>query len=414
MKREQAGRGRSGRNAQDSAGSGRLQNGGRSGKAERSLDGVRDATGEQGQRGASSPNGERSLAGERSRKAGLPPGTPVHIGKRLREQVDISLVAYDADSYDRYDALAVDDLFGRLKHLDDDGPVVWLTVCGLHDVRVLQRIGDRFGIHDLVLEDIANTEQRAKLDLYEEYVFLVNRMPVCREEGRVRSTQVSAVLGRRFLLVFLEDEPDVFRDVHERLRTGDRRLRGAGPDSLFHAVLDEMVDQLFTTLETVGNQVELVEERALSITGQETLLRINRLRHGTILLRRITWQLRDVAMALERHDSPLLSDALNPYFRDVSDHVMQAMDNVDTFREILSGTLDIHLSANGNRMNAVMKVLTVISTIFMPLTFIVGVYGMNFEHMPELQWRYGYAAVWALIVVTALFMVRWFKRKKWF
>lgn len=357
-----------------------------------------------------------TYAGERSRKTGLPPGTPVHIGRRLRESVQLTLVTYDDQDLQRLELSDCDELIDRLQKKESDKrSVTWLTVCGLHEVSLLQRIGAHFHIHDLVLEDIANTEQRAKIDWYEDFLFLVNRMPACRgEEGRLKANQVSMVLGKGFVLLFLEDEPDSFQDVHNRLYSGDRRLRKEGPDYLFHAILDEMVDQLFNTLEEVGNQVERVEERALSVFGQETLLRINRLRHGMITLRRITWQLRDVAMTLERHEDSLISEALNPYFRDVSDHVLQAMDNVDTYREILSGTLDIHLSSNGNRMNAVMKVLTVISTIFMPLTFIVGVYGMNFEYMPELRWTYGYVAVWVVIVATALLMIRWFRRKKWF
>lgn len=353
-----------------------------------------------------------SIVGERGRKTGLPPGTPIHVGKKRRDEAVMNVLAYNAAELVWIDEASMTDLeqISRKK-----GYIRWVTVCGLHDIDLLKNISTQFGLHDLVLEDIVNTEQRAKIENYDAYVYMVAKLPFFRENSsRLDVEQVSIVLGKDFVLLFLEDTQQTFVDINERLKNKSGRLRNAGSDFLFYTILDEVVDHYFNILEDIGAKVEDLEEHVIADTSPETLRKINRLRHRMLMLHRIVMPMREVMASLERHDSQLLSDELSPFLRDVYDHVVQAMDTVDTYREILAGSLDIHLSANGNRMNAIMKVLTVISTIFMPLTFIVGLYGMNFDYMPELSWKYGYLAVWIVMIIIGFGMYRWFKRKRWF
>ncbi len=355
---------------------------------------------------------ENSFVGDRGRKTGLPPGTPVHVGEKRLDTVKMTVIGYNPDAMTWVDEARIDDLHQLPRK---EGQVCWVTVNGLHDIDFLREVATYFGLHDLVLEDIVNTEQRAKIEEYDDYLYLVSKLPQMQEENaRLHVEQVSLVLGKDFVLLVLEDEHPIFQDINDRLRNKTSKLRSNGADFLFYTLLDEVVDHFFNILEILGEKIEHLEDHIISDNSPETLRKINRLRHRMILLHRIVMPMREVMSSLERHDSNLLSNELSPYLRDVYDHIVQVIDTVDTYREILSGSLDIHLSANGNRMNAIMKVLTVISTIFMPLTFIVGLYGMNFEHMPELKWRYGYPIVLVLMTVIGLLMVRWFKRKKWF
>jgi magnesium transporter len=292
---------------------------------------------------------------------------------------------------------------------------VWINVDGLHEVEVLGTLGERFGLHPLVIEDILNTAQRPKLEDHGEYLFVVVKSLYhgAGPDGDPEIEQISLVLGPTYVLSFQEREGDEFEPVRDRIRTEKGRVRQAGADYLAYTLVDLIVDQYFAVLERFGDQIESLEEELILAPTPETAHAIHHLKREMALLRKSTWPLREVIGALERSESPLIRESTKPYLRDVYDHTIQVIDTVETFRDILSGMLDIYLSSVSNRMNEIMKVLTIISTLFIPLTFIAGVYGMNFEHMPELSWPWAYPAVWLVMLVIAALMVVYFYRKKW-
>lgn len=292
--------------------------------------------------------------------------------------------------------------------------VAWINVAGLHDIELLQKVGDVFGIHPLVLEDILNTEQRPRVEDHGEFLFWVARM-VYRgpDNGGILTEQVSFILGRGYLLTFQEVEGDVFGIIRERIRKGQGRMRAMGNDYLAYSLVDAIVDNYFVVLEEIGDRIETLQESVLQHPEPATLQSIHNLRREMISMRRSLWPMREMVGAIEKSESALIGAALRPYLRDVSEHAFQTIETVEALREILSGALDTYMSSAGNRMNEIMKVLTVIATIFIPLTFIAGIYGMNFEYMPELKWRYGYAMVWGVMCVAGLGMAVYFKRKKW-
>jgi magnesium transporter len=293
--------------------------------------------------------------------------------------------------------------------------VTWINVSGLHQVELLERLNDCFGLHPLVLEDILNTDQRPKMEDFGDYLYVVLRMlDLDKKNGNaVISEQISLILGKNFVLTFQEREGDLFDPLRERIRNGKGRLRKMGPDYLVHALLDAIVDQYFVVLETLGERIEFLEEELVTRPTPSTLQLLHRLKREMIFLRKSVWPLREVIGTLERGESSLIQASTNLYLRDIYDHTIQVIDNVETFRDMLSGMLDIYLSSISNRMNEIMKVLTIISTIFIPLTFIVGLYGMNFKHMPELESPWGYPAVLLLMLGVTIFMLFYFRRKKW-
>lgn len=290
----------------------------------------------------------------------------------------------------------------------------WINVDGLSDPALLERLMEAFGIHPLVLEDVMAREQRPKLEDYGEYLFAVlNMLSLEKGTGRTVSEQVSVILGKGFLLSVQEDPGDVFDAVRDRLRSGKGKLRKMGADALAYSLFDAVVDGYFIVLESLSDRVESLQEELVSSPKRETLQALHELRSELNYVRRCVWPLRELIGNLERRDSALLDEALAPYLRDLYDHTVQVIESVESLRETLSGFLDIYLSSLSNRMNEVMKVLTVISTLFIPLTFIAGVYGMNFRIMPELEWRWGYPAVLGVMAGITAFMLRYFRRKGW-
>jgi magnesium transporter len=294
-----------------------------------------------------------------------------------------------------------------------DESVTWVDVGGVHKMEVLESFGKQFRLHPLLLEDIANTDQRPKLDDYETYLFMVMKMLSVTDRQDIIVEQVSLVLGPNFVLSFQENGTDVFQPVRERLRGGKGRLRQAGADYLLYALIDSIVDQYFAVLEVLGEKIEALQDLVVNDPKPETLRQIHALKRQLLFLRRAVWPLREVTNNLSRSECPLLQESTKVFFRDVYDHVVQIVDTIETLREMVSASLDIYLSSISYRLNAVMKVLTIITTIFMPLTFIVGVYGMNFEYMPELQWKWGYPAVWALMATVGVGMLLAFRKKRW-
>jgi magnesium transporter len=348
------------------------------------------------------------LVQKRSRKTGLPPGTLVHIGEKKTDKVTITAFNYAGARCDEREILSLNELAPPA-----DESVTWVNVSGVHKMDILESCGKQFQLHSLLLEDIANTDQRPKLDDYETCLFLVLKMLSVTDRQDIVVEQVSLVFGRNFVLSFQENGTDVFTPVRDRLRGGKGRLRQSGADYLFYTLVDAIVDQYFAVVEVLGEKIEELQDLVVSDPKPETLHKIHALKRQLLFLRRAVWPLREVANNLSRSECPFLQESTKVFFRDVYDHVVQIVDTIETLREMVSASLDIYLSSISYRLNAVMKVLTIITTIFMPLTFIVGIYGMNFEHMPELKWEWGYPLVVGVMVMIAIAMLGFFIRKKW-
>jgi magnesium transporter len=347
----------------------------------------------------------------RSQKAGLPPGSMVYVGDKNPEEPLITIIDYNETEFHEIETEKAEDTYP----FRDTKNVSWINVARISDINTVEKIGSYYGVHPLVLEDTLAQGQRPKFEDLENYLFvIVNMISYDPDAGGIKTEQVSIVFCRTFLITFQEIEGDVFDTVRDRLRTGKGRIRKLGPDYLAYAILDAIVDNYFIILEGLGEKLDDIEEDILDHPGRNTLQDIHTLRRDLLYLRKSVWPLREVIDRLQRDESGLVQDSTRLYLRDLYDHTIQVIDTVETFRDMLAGILDTYLSSISNRLNEVMKVLTVISTIFIPLTFLVGAYGMNFEHMPELHTRWGYPVLWGVMIAIALGMLLFFKRRKWF
>ena len=345
-----------------------------------------------------------------SRKAGLPPGTLVHIGERKAEQIRITLIDYNGENVQERVVEKVEECFP----FKETPTVTWINIDGLHKVETIEKIGKHFGLHPLILEDILNTGQRPKCEDYADCLYMVLKMLRYNDEDNsVRSEQVSLVLGQNFVISFQEEAGDVFEQIRDRIRNAKGRIRKMSADYLAYILIDAIVDNYFLILERIGEQIESMEEELIAEPSNKIVHKIHALKRELIFLRKSVWPLRELINSMEKTESSLISDSMEPYLRDVYGHTIQVIDTVESFRDIVSGMLEIYLSSISNKMNAVMKVLTIIATIFIPLTFIAGVYGMNFKYMPELEWKWGYFIVLIIMALVAAVMLIYFKRKKW-
>ncbi|UCF44535.1 MAG: magnesium/cobalt transporter CorA [Planctomycetota bacterium] len=345
-----------------------------------------------------------------SKKAGLPPGTLVHVGEKKTEKVRITLIDYTEQDFQEKTVDNIEECFP----FKATPTVTWINIDGLHHVETIEKLGKEFELHPLILEDILNTTQRPKCEDFDKYIFIVLKMLSHDEvEGGLKAEQVSMVLNRNFVISFQEEVGDVFEQIRDRLRKSKGRIRRMGADYLAYALIDAVVDNYFVILEKFGEKIESMQEQLVADPSEKTLQQIHSLKREMIFLRKSIWPLRELINGLQRTESALVTDATNIYLRDVYDHTIQIIDTIESFRDAVSGMLDIYLSSISNRMNAVMKVLTIIATIFIPLTFIAGIYGMNFKYMPELELRWGYAVALAVMVVVAILMLIYFRRKKW-
>jgi len=345
---------------------------------------------------------------KRSKKTGLPPGTLVHIGERKSEHVTVTVFRYSTTSCKELHVEQVDQLSSPA-----DESVIWINVGGVRKVEMVETLGKQFSLHPLLLEDVTNTDQRPKLDDYEAYIFLVMKMLSLTDRKDIAVEQVSFVLGKNYVISFQENGTDVFQPVRERLRGGKGRLRQSGADYLLYALVDAIVDQYFAVLELSGEQIEAVQQAVVDDPKPETLNEIHALKRQLLFVRRAVWPLRDVMTNLSRSDCPFLQHPTKVFFRDVYDHVVQIVDTIEILREMVSASLDIYLSSVSYRLNAIMRVLTVITTIFMPLSFIASIYGMNFEYMPELRSPWGYPLVLGVMAAVGMGMLVLFRNKRW-
>lgn len=346
---------------------------------------------------------------KRSRKAGLPPGTPVHIGERKSETTRLMLLHYDEQQAVEKQPEAVEEC---LTFRDRPG-VTWINVTGMHEVGRLERLGNTLGLHPLVIEDILSTDQRPKTEDYSEYLYIVLKALGNGGGQEITTEQISLILGRNFVISFLESESGIFNTVKDRLLKNPAHYAKLGADYLAYALMDTTVDNYFAIFEKLGDQIEALQEVLIARPEPENLRALNTLKREMIYLRKSVWPLREVVGALQRVDSPLVQKSTGLYLRDLYDHTIHVIDTIETYRDMLSGMMDIYLSSLSIRLNEVMKVLTIIATIFMPLSFIVGIYGMNFRYMPELGWRWGYPLVLLAMAAIAGAMLMYFRRKKW-
>ena len=351
-----------------------------------------------------------------SKTIGLPPGSLVHVGEKRTSNVKITVIDYDEKNFEEKEVEKVEDCFP----FKDKPTVTWINVDGVHQIDIIEKIGKHFGLHPLVLEDIVNTGQRPKMEDFEDYILIVLKMLYHSEkDNEIKAEQISLILGKNFVISFQETEGDVFDFVRERIRNSKGRIRRVSADYLIYALLDTIVDNYFIILEKIGEKVEVMEEELVSNPTPETLQAIHNMKREMIFLRKSVWPLREVISSLQRGESKLIQKSTNIYLRDMYDHTIQVIDTIETFRDMISGMLDIYMSSVSNKMNEVMKVLTIFAAIFIPLTFVAGLYGMNFNpgvskfNMPELNFYLGYPMALFAMAVIGVIMLIYFRRKKW-
>ncbi|UGV41496.1 magnesium/cobalt transporter CorA [Methanococcoides orientis] len=345
-----------------------------------------------------------------SRKVGVAPGTLIHIGKKQLTEPKITVIDYNEDNFQELVAENIEEAYP----FKDSENVSWINIHGVHHVDLIEKIGTNFGIHPLVLEDIVHTDQRPKVEFFDSYIYIVLKMlQYDKEKEEIIAEQVSIILGSNFVISFQEILGDTFDPIRDRIRTSKGRIRKQGPDYLTYALLDSIVDSYFVMLEIIGENIEALDDELLDSPTPKTLESIHRLKKEVILLRKFVWPLREVVNSLQRDESFFVKETTSFFLKDIYDHIIQVMDTIESYRDILSTMLDLYLSTASNKMNEIMKVLTIIATIFIPLTFIAGIYGMNFEYMPELKWHLGYPVIWALMIAVAIVMLAYFRKLKW-
>lgn len=339
---------------------------------------------------------------------GTPPGTITYTGENIGDRIKISLIEYNETDYIEHDFYDLSECISGLR----PNMVKWINVEGVHKPELLEKIGKIYNIHPLTLEDIAHVDQRPKFEDYDNYVVAIMKMISFNE--KVSAEQLSVVLLENMVISFQEPHGgDAFDIIRNRLRQAKGRIRKCGADYLAYALMDAVVDCYFHAIEKIGDIVEEIEEEIISNSDKESLLQLYGLKREMIYLRKQVWPMRDMISNMVRSETKLINPSTDIYLRDLQDHVTRIIDTVETYRDLLSGIMDIYLSTNANKMNEVMKVLTIMSSIFIPVTFIAGVYGMNFDYMPELKSPYGYAVTWGVMLSIMLGLIIYFRKKKW-
>lgn len=352
------------------------------------------------------------LIRSKPKQIGLDPGTLVYTGEKEKEPIKFKLLEYDEESFSETEYQDINKIFDLKKNNKN----TWINIDGVHNVKVMEKIQNHFAIHPLAMEDILHTTQRPKVEEYDNYLFIVLRMFFYNSETReLKNEQVSIILSDNYLISFLEDTGDVFDPVRERIRKPGTKFRKNGVDFLTYSMIDAVVDSYFHILEQIGEEIEELEDRLVINTEKDDIQLIHRMRRNMILMRKSVWPLREMILSLQRNENSIIKSSTQIYLRDVYDHVIQIIDTIESYRDMIVGMLDVYLSSASNKLNEVMKVLTIISTLFIPLTFLAGVYGMNFKFFPELEteWMYPWG-FWVLTIIIIVFMVFFFKRKKWF
>lgn len=357
----------------------------------------------------------KQLAPKRKKKAsskiGLPPGSIVYLGEKKVDKVTINVTEYDEAGSETYEINSAEEI----DPFTDTPQVTWVSVCGLHETDFLKQVGEKFKIHSLVLEDILNIDSRPKIEITDDYLFIVMKLVLFNPEQKILETeQVSFILGKSFLFSFSERTDVIFNPIKDRINSQLGKIRKRGSDYLLYALMDIVVDHYFLALEKVDERIEILDDEVINNPDRSQIESIYNLRNLLLIIRKSIWPLREIINQLIKDDGDLLDESIEPYLRDLYDHTIHITETIEQQREVTNGLMEIYLSMMSNKMNEVMKVLTVIATIFIPLTFIVGIYGMNFKYMPELEWPWAYYAVWGVMIFIVGLMFYYFKKKNWF
>lgn len=347
---------------------------------------------------------------ESKKHIGQVPGTLIYTGKKSDKDFHVECFDYTKDHIEESILLNIEDVV-NYKETDS---VTWINVDGLKHTDKIEDIGKQYDLHPLVLEDIVNTSQRPKIDEYDDYLFVVLKMLYYDTEERIVIEQVSIVLGKNYVLTFQESEGDVFGAIRERIRLSNGRIRGLKSDYLMYALIDAIVDNYFSIIETLGNKIEDLESDLFSGNARDNInIEVQQLKREILKVRRAIFPLREIINRIEKGEHPLIHTRTITFYRDIYDHLIQVSENIDIYREMIWSLMDMYMTTISNKMNEVMKVLTIIATIFIPLTFIAGIYGMNFDNIPELHYKYSYHILWGIMILLFLGMLYYFKRKKW-
>ena len=346
-----------------------------------------------------------------SEKSGLPPGSLVHVGAVHEHENKITVIDYNKSTTEKRTIESIEELL-PYKNTDT---VTWVIIEGLKDVSIIDAIGQHFDIHGLVLEDILNTHQRPKFEEFDDYLYIVIKaISLEKESFDIQYEQISLLLLNNFVFTFKEKPDDIFAPILNRLSNGKSQIRDHGADYLTYVIMDTIVDEYFALQDTFDELIETIEDELLTNPAAQTLTTIQKIKRELIFLRRTVSPLRELLAAIQRSDSTLINERTKRYFGDIYDHAIRIIEAMESYRDLIAGMLEIYLSSVSNKMNETMKVLTVFASIFIPLTFIAGVYGMNFEYMPELKWKWGYPALWAVFIGVSVFLLKFFKKKNWF
>ena len=346
-----------------------------------------------------------------SKKIGMPPGSIIYLGEQKLEKVKVTLTEYDENNVETCEIKSIDEI----DPFTDTPQVTLVSVCGLHETEFLTQIGEKFKVHPLVLEDILNTETRPKIEITDDYLFIVMKLITYNAEHKVlESEQVSFILGKSFVFSFVEKSDEIFNPIKERILKQLGKVRKKGSDYLLYVLMDIVIDQYFLALEKVEGRIELLDDEVFSEPEKSQVEKIYNLKNLLLMLRRSAAPTREIVSQLIKEETELIEESTEPYLRDLYDHTIHITESIELQREITTGLMETYLSMMSNKMNEVMKVLTVIATIFIPLTFIVGIYGMNFPNMPEMSWSWAYLAVWGVMIGVVVAMIFYFKKKDWF
>ncbi|WP_405208072.1 magnesium/cobalt transporter CorA [Aquimarina sp. LLG6339-5] len=338
------------------------------------------------------------------------PGTVVYLGKKNTSDLFIEVFNYDKESYEEKELKNIEEAYSFI----DSEPTTWINVNGLNHIETIEKLGEHCNLHPLILEDIANTQQRPKIDEYDDYLFVVLKMIYFNEKGELSIEHISLVLGNRFVISFQESDGDVFDSIRNRIRNNKGRIRTMGSDYLLYILMDAIVDNYFNLIEVIGDKIEELEDDLFQNKQNDNITyQIQTLKKEVLKIRRAVLPLREVVNRIEKSEHKLIAKKIRLYLRDLYDHIIQVSENIEIYRDMIWGLMDMYMTTISNKMNEVMKVLTIIATIFIPLTFIAGIYGMNFEHIPELKFKYGYFILWGIMIFIFVGMIYFFKRKKW-
>ncbi|WP_066225485.1 magnesium/cobalt transporter CorA [Formosa haliotis] len=345
-------------------------------------------------------------------KPGLSPGTIVYTGEKESQKLYIECFNYSPEHIYEKELKTIEEAFKYKSETTNE--VTWININGLNHIDAIEKIGAHYNIHPLILEDIANISQRPKFDEFVHYISVNMKMLYYDANDGLSSEQISFILGHNYVLSFQEAEGDVFDDLRERIRQGKGRIRTLGSDYLLYALIDNVVDHYYVVIEAIGEKIEDLEDDLFNgLAKDHVTTQIQDLKREILRIRRAIFPLRDIINRIEKSEHSLINEKTLPFFQDVYDHTVQINENTEIYREMVWGLMDMYMTSISNKMNEVMKVLTIISTIFIPLTFIAGIYGMNFDKMPELHYKHSYPILLGVMAVMFIIMIIYFKRKKW-